>query len=322
MPATAQSSVSRPLVPGSGTPAPGAVALAFAALYLIWGSMYYAALVALETLPPYLMMAVRLLLAGALLAGIGRLRGQPLTLRAGWPRNAVSGVLIMALGSGSVVWAEQYLPSSLAAMLATTIPLWLAVLDRPRWPRYRREKGPLLGLMLGSLGVVGLLGERLQLPALGTTYWLAVAAVVAGSLCSAGGALLTRYWPAPGPPLRNAAVQLLAAGLFCGLVSAGAGEWSHFSPGQVSSRSAWAVAYAVVLGSGVTYLAYLWLLQVRPPAVVGTYAYVNPVVAVLLGAVLAHEPISRQQLLALLVVLAGVWLVSRPTGSGAKAGAP
>ncbi|MBJ6110330.1 EamA family transporter [Hymenobacter sp. BT523] len=314
MPATANSPVHR------SPPAPaqakrGAVALAFAAIYVIWGSTYFAALVALETLPPYLLMAARLLLAGTLLAGLSQLRGQPALRRAGWPRNAACGVLILGLGSGSTVWAEQVLPSSLAAILATTVPLWLAVLDWPRWAQYRHEKLRLLGLLLGGLGVVGLFGEQLlasaaRLP--GPGYWLAVGAIGAGSLCTAAGALLNRYWAAPGPPLPNAAQQLLAAGLFCGLVGTAAGEWAQVAPAQVSGRSLWAVGYLVVFGSGVAYLAYLWLLQVRPPAVVGTYAYVNPVVAVLLGAGLAHEAISRQQVLALGVILGGVWLINRP----------
>jgi len=303
--------------PGPGKPAAGTIALAFAAIYLIWGSTYFAALVALETLPPYLMMAIRLLVAGSVLAGLSRWQSPVASLRAGWSRNALSGMLILGLGSSSTVWAEQVLPSSLAAILATTVPLWLAVLDWPRWGRYRHERMRLLGLLLGGLGVVGLFGEKLAAPAVGGAvaqggYWLAVGAVLAGSLCTAAGSLLARYRAAPGPPLANAASQLLAAGLFCALVSAVAGEWTGFSLGQVSLRSAWAVAYLVVFGSGIAYLAYLWLLRVRPPAVVGTYAYVNPVVAVLLGGVLAHEAISLQQVLALLVILAGVWLINRP----------
>jgi drug/metabolite transporter (DMT)-like permease len=150
MPATADSTARRsPPVPSQV--AYGAVALAFAAIYVIWGSTYFAALVALETLPPYLMMAARLLLAGTVLAALSQLRGQPAMKPAGWSRNAACGVLILGLGSSSTVWAEQVLPSSLAAILATTVPLWLAVLDWPRWAQYRREKLRLLGLLLGGL---------------------------------------------------------------------------------------------------------------------------------------------------------------------------
>ncbi|MBD2767428.1 EamA family transporter [Hymenobacter sp. BT664] len=326
MPATADVPLRRsgPLAPhpGAGRPTPGAIGLAFAAIYLIWGSTYFSALVALETLPPYLMMATRLVVAGSLLAGLSRWRSPTASLRAGWSRNALSGILILGLGSSSTVWAEQFLPSSLAAILATTVPLWLAVLDWPRWARYRHEKLRLLGLLFGGLGVVALFGEQLAAPTPAvpiTGYWLAVGAVLAGSLCTAGGSLLARYQAAPGPPLPNAAVQLLAAGLFCGVVSAVAGEWTPFSLAQVSRRSAWAVAYLVVFGSGVAYLAYLWLLRVRPPAVVGTYAYVNPVMAVLLGAGLAHEAITVQQVLALVVILIGVWLINRPSAGPSPA---
>ncbi|MBC8083869.1 MAG: EamA family transporter [Hymenobacter sp.] len=296
------------------------VVLAFAAIYLIWGTTFFVALIGLETLPPYLMMTLRLLLAGVLLYGVSLLwnQGGPPASHRAWLRNAVCGILMLGLGSSSVIWSEQYLPSSLAAILVTTVPLWLALLDWPRWAGYRRDKLRLLGLALGTGGMVALFGGLpgvLGSGAPAPRYWLAVAAIVAGSFCSATGALLTRYWSVPGPPVRHAAVQVLAAGLFCALVSAGVGEWTTFSWAQVSSRSLWAMTYSSVFSSCVAYVAYVWLLQVRPPAVVGTYAYVNPVVAVGLGWLLAHEPVTGQQVLALTVILSGVGLLNRPTAT-------
>ena len=138
---------------------------------------------------------------------------------------------MLGLGGSSVIWAEQYLPSRLAAILVTTVPLWLALLDRPRWASYRRDKRLMLGLVLGTGGIIGLFGGLPGALASGTPvpqYWLAVTAVVAGSFCTATGALLTRYWSAPGSPVTHATVQMLAAGLFCGLIKEAHSIATHY----------------------------------------------------------------------------------------------
>jgi drug/metabolite transporter (DMT)-like permease len=292
------------------------VVLAFAAIYLIWGSTYIAALIGLESLPPFLMASLRFFIAGGLLFGWCRMRGERVDIRMAIPRNALAGTLMLGGGTGSVIWAEQYLPTGLAAILVTTLPLWFVVLDRPQWATYRTAKLRLVGLLLGFGGILLLFSEdpaAFVSQAKASMYWPSVAVILTGTICWAVGSLYSRYRTAPGSTILNAAIQLLAASLFCALVSWLLGEWSGFSFDQVTVRTWTALVYMIVFGSIVAYLSYLWLLQVRPPTVVGTYAYVNPVVAVLLGWALANEVITGRQIAALAVILVGVLLVNRPS---------
>lgn len=290
--------------------------LAFAAIYLIWGSTYLAALIGLESIPPFLMASMRFLVAGALLASWCIIRGERLNLGAVLPRNALAGSLMLGGGTGSVIWAEQYLPTGLAAILVTTLPLWFIVLDRPQWSAYRTEKLRLAGILLGFGGILLLFSEDPAVFASGAKaamYWPSIAVILTGTISWALGSLYSRYRPASGSTILNAAIQLLAASLFCAIVSIGLGEWQGFRVDAITIRSWTALAYMIVFGSVMTYLAYLWLLQVRPPAVVGTYAYVNPVVAVLLGWALAHEPVTGRQIVSLAIILIGVLIVNRPS---------
>lgn len=292
------------------------VTLAFAAIYLIWGSTYLAALIGLESIPPFLMASMRFLVAGALLASWCIIRGERLNLGAVLPRNALAGSLMLGGGTGSVIWAEQYLPTGLAAILVTTLPLWFIVLDRPQWSAYRTAKLRLAGILLGFGGILLLFSEDPAVFASGAKaamYWPSIAVILTGTISWALGSLYSRYRPASGSTILNAAIQLLAASLFCAIVSIGLGEWQDFRFDAITIRSWSALAYMIVFGSVITYLAYLWLLQVRPPAVVGTYAYVNPVVAVLLGWALAHEPVTGRQIVSLAIILIGVLIVNRPS---------
>lgn len=292
------------------------VTLAFAAIYLIWGSTYLAALIGLESIPPFLMASMRFLVAGALLASWCIFRGERLNLGSVLPRNALAGSLMLGGGTGSVIWAEQYLPTGLAAILVTTLPLWFIVLDRPQWSAYRTAKLRLAGILLGFGGILLLFSEDPAVFASGAKaamYWPSIAVILTGTISWALGSLYSRYRPASGSTILNAAIQLLAASLFCAIVSIGLGEWQDFRVDAITIRSWTALAYMIVFGSVMTYLAYLWLLQVRPPAVVGTYAYVNPVVAVLLGWALAHEPVTGRQIVSLAIILIGVLIVNRPS---------
>lgn len=296
-------------------PKPLAVLLAFAAVYIIWGSTYLAALIGLETIPPFLMASLRFLIAGLLLYGWCLVKGEANLSGQVLGRNALSGILMLFGGTVSVIWAEQFIPSGLAAILVTTMPFWFVLLDRRQWAVYFASWMIPGGLVVGFIGVLLLLvepGQTAQLmPATGN-YGLSIGVLLAGGIFWTVGSLYAKYKPSSSSTTLNGSIQLLAAGSFSGLTSLVSGELENFQFAQVTQKSWLALAYMILMGSIITYLAYLWLLKVRPPAIVSTYAYVNPVIAVLLGWLFANESLSGRQLLALAVILVGVLLVNLP----------
>ncbi|GAB3258281.1 EamA family transporter [Larkinella harenae] len=291
------------------------ILLAFAAIYIIWGSTFLAALIGLESIPPFLMASLRFCMAGVLLFSWCLLNGKAGLTKQTVGRNALSGVLMLFGGTVSVIWAEQFIPSGLAAILVTTLPFWFVILDRRQWPNYFASWLIPGGLVIGFVGVLMLLvqpEQSVQQPPPTGTYWMSIVVLLIGGIFWTTGSLYAKYKPALASTELNGSLQLLSAGIFSGAVSVMAGELTDFQIAQVTIRSWWALGYMVLMGSVITYMAYLWLLKVRPPAVVSTYAYVNPIIAVLLGWLFANESLSLRQVLALVVILAGVLLVNLP----------
>lgn len=282
---------------------------AFAAVYLIWGSTYLAIRFAIETLPPLSMAGVRFAVAGALLFAWARLRGTPLPDRRQVFDSALVGALLLLGGNGAVVWAEQWVASGLVALLVATVPLWMVLLDW-LWARSARPSvGVWFGVAWGLVGVALLVGGD----AVGGGGGAALAGgivVILGSFSWAAGSIYARSARLPVAPRLATALQMLWGGAF--LLAAGGlmGEWSRWDPAGTSLRSALALAYLVVFGSLVAFAAYIWLLQVSTPARVATYAYVNPVVALVLGWALADEPLTFQTLVAAAVILSAVVLLN------------
>ncbi|GAB3325752.1 EamA family transporter [Larkinella ripae] len=302
-------------------PRPILILLAFAAIYIIWGSTYLAALLGLASIPPFLLASLRFFIAGLLLISYCALKGEANLTRQSLSRNALSGILMLFGGTVSVIWAEQFIPSGLAAILVTTLPFWFVLLDRRQWPHYFANWLIPGGLVIGFAGVILLLaqpGQTSQLLQSAGKYWISVGVLLTGGIFWTVGSLYAKYKPSSSSTTLNGSIQLIAAGLFSGLVSLFSGELSGFDFGQITLKSWLALGYMILMGSIVTYLAYLWLLKVRPPAVVSTYAYVNPVIAVLLGWWFANEAISVRQLLALGVILMGVLLVNLPNYRAAQ----
>ncbi|WP_315821857.1 EamA family transporter [Paraflavitalea speifideaquila] len=290
------------------------VLLAFAGIYIIWGSTYLAILVALRDIPPFMMASLRFLTAGVLLFGWCMVKKQPLPTAQSIGRNAFCGTLMLFGGTVSVTWAEQYLPSSLAAIIVTCLPFWFILLDRKQWAYYFSNKVIILGLLVGFAGVALLFGFGSQSHITGGTNKLVICILVilAGEIAWTVGSLYSKYRPADGSLVMNASIQLLATGVFTSLVSLLAGEHDKMAWTQVSIDSWLALAYLATMGSIVAYLSYLYLLKMRPAAQVSTYVYVNPIVALLLGALIASEPITWVQIAALAIILGGVLLVNMP----------
>jgi drug/metabolite transporter (DMT)-like permease len=284
---------------------------ALGVVYVVWGSTYLAIRFSIETLPPLLHAAVRFAVAGlVLLVAVVAVRGGAVLRATGaqFATAAVSGILLLAGGNGLVSVGEQRVPSGVAALIVASVPLWIVVLrallrDRP-------AAVTALGVLIGFGGVALLL-----LPGGGRGFDLGYGAlIVVASLSWSIGSLLVARRPVPADPLVLSALQMLAGGAALTLLSAGRGEWRGFAVGQVSAKSWLALVYLVVFGSLLAFTAFVWLLGQAPVSVVATYAYVNPAVAVLLGAAFAGERLTGPAAAGGLLILLAVALVVTAEG--------
>ena len=288
--------------------------LALAIVYVVWGSTYLGIELAVRTMPPFLMASMRFLIAGPLLYVWATRRGD----RSDRPtaRHWLSAFLIaapmLAIGNAAVGWAEQTIDTGTASLIIASVPLWMALLDRVFYAQ-RLDRTMVIGLVVG-FGGVGLLVAPGGSGAGDSRAIL----LVFSSLAWALGSLYSRQAPQPQRPLVAAAMQMTAGGLILAVVSAVSGEASGFHVSQVSLESWLGLAYLVVAGSLIAYTAYMWLLREVPTSLVGTYAYVNPVVAVMLGTVVLGELLTWRTLVGGGVILASVALiVSAPKPRGA-----
>lgn len=290
------------------------VAVALAAVYVIWGSTYLAILFAIETIPPFLMAGSRYLIAGAVLYLWSRLRGAPRPSLTHWRSALVVGAFLLLVGNGGVVWAEQYVESGFAALLISTEPLWIVLFV---WLRPGGKKPGLrvtAGLVLGFIGLMLLVKPG----AGGGVSLLGASVLVLASLSWAWGSLWGQRAKLPESPLLTTGMQMLAGGALLSLASFVTGEPGRFDLAQVSGKSLLALGYLIVFGAIIAFTAYVWLMRVASPVLVSTYAYVNPVVAVLLGWAFASEPLTAGTLIAAAVILTGVALISSAQAGGHK----
>lgn len=294
----------------------GALIAGFAAIYVIWGSTYLGIRVAVETMPPFLMAAARFLVAGALMAGyIALTRGFRANARQ-WRDNAIIGAFLLLGGNGLVSWAEQKIPSGIATLIVSVSPLFITLLDWAALAWFRDGKrgsrpnaATFAGIALGFVGLLLLVGPDIRQGAGGLDP-LSVTALVAACLLWGIGSIYTRYAHEPAEPFTGSAIQMLCGGLWLSLVSLAAGEPFHFDFSAVSSRSLVAWGYLTVVGSLVGFTTFVWLMKHSTPAKVSTYAYVNPIVAVFLGWLILHEPVSPRIFVAAAVIIAGVAIIT------------
>jgi len=302
-------------------PSRTALVVAFATIYLVWGSTYLGIRIAVETLPPFLMAGVRFVLAGSLLLGwLAVTRGWRATARQ-WRDNAIIGTFLLLGGNGLICWAEQFVPSGLTALLIGSQPLMM-VLTEWLWRGGERPR-PMTwaGLLLG-FGGVAWLAAPWQDPAAGGLNRAGVAAVLGGCVFWAIGSIYGRRVRAPAEPLAASAMQMLGGGAAALLVALIGGEFAHASPAVFSLRSGLAFAYLVAVGSLVGFSTFVWLMKHSTPARVSTYAYVNPLVAVLLGWLILGEPVTGRVLAAAAVIVASVAIITSRRAHRAAAPAP
>ncbi len=298
-------------MPTEKEPSKTLIIAAFAALYFVWGSTYVAIIIGVGELPPFLFAGLRFFLAGMILFGFCRLKGQKVPPYSSITRISISGIIMLSIGTGSVFWVEQYIPSGLSAIIVATVPLWFVLMDKRQWGFHLRNKWIIFGLLIGFAGVLMLFADKKVFSIGGDQLQIiSFFVLLAGTMCWAMGSIYSKYAKIEGAPAMRAAIQMTAAGVFSLLLSGITGEWAHMDWGKITYHSVLALLYLVLIGSVVAYMAYIWLLSVRPASQVGTYAYVNPVVAVFLGWFFVKEPLSLQQGIALVVILTGVILVN------------
>lgn len=298
------------------------VVLAFGAIYFIWGATYLAAYFGLDSIPPYLLSAFRFFSAGVILLGYSCRSSRRLPSWQSLKTNSIAGTLMLVGGSGSVLWAQQYIGTALAAILVSSLPVWFILLDKKQWRVYARQPLVIAGILLGFIGIVLLFGftaRQASVTGNADRRILAIIVLLLGCMLWTIGSLYVKYRPVPEPITTGAGVQLVAAGLVSGCISIAFGETANFSFSQVSSNAWIGLAYLTLLGSVIAYRSYVWLLTVRPAAQVGTFAYVNPVIAVILGALVAHEKIPPIQLIALVIILTSIMLINMPAYRSLKA---
>jgi drug/metabolite transporter (DMT)-like permease len=282
------------------------LALAFAAIYVVWGSTYLAIRYAVETIPPLVTAGIRHSIAGGILLVWAWARGFRPT-RAHWISGSVVGALFFLVGHGSLHWAEQYVGSGLAALLIATEPMFILVLA---WSmgQQRISRWSALGLGLGVLGVAMLTGAELTVKG---SNLLALLAVLLGSFAWSAGAVISPNVKLPSDALGRTALPMICGALML-LAAAGlTGEFRATHWASISSKSIWGLAYLIVFGSVIAFTAYTWLLQRCPPALVATHTYANPVVAVFLGWLLASEPLTMRVVLASVAILGAIVLIRK-----------
>lgn len=292
------------------------ILLAFAAVYVIWGSTYLGIRYAVETIPPFFMAASRFLAAGAVLYVGLRLRGAPRPTAGQWKSAAITGFLMLLMGNGAVSWAEQHVPSGVTALVIAITPLWFVSIE---WAQHsiRPSRAVVAGLLLGTVGMVVLI-DPARLTESGHIDLVGAAVLLVASACWALGSMYARSAEQPARPLLGTAMQMLSGGGFLLLAGFVAGEAARFDASRISAASVASLLYLTVFGSLIGFSAYAWLLHKSTPARVATYAYVNPVIAVLLGWLVAGEPMNGRIALAAAIIVAGVAMItvfkSRSTG--------
>lgn len=286
---------------------------AFAAVYIFWGSTYLAIKYAIETLPPFLMAGTRFVIAGGILLVIARFSKDYETPKAAhWKTSFIVGTLLLLFGNGGVVFAEKYISSSLAALLVATEPFWVVLLS---WLWLRKSRPNLKvvgGLFLGFLGVWLLIGGQ---PAHGnengsSMQFLSAIAIIFATMCWATGSIYGLRAPVPKSAILTSGMQMVSGGIVLFFVSLISGEMFRFDVSQVSLNSILGLMYLIIFGSLIAFTAYSWLLKNAQPAMVATYAYVNPVIAVFLGWLIANETFTTQMLIGAGIIVGSVALIT------------
>lgn len=284
------------------------VVMALLAVYIVWGSTYLGIKIAIETFPPFLMAGIRFLIAGALLYGfvVGKEKKHPKLIE--WRDTTIIGTLLLLGGNGLVVIAEKTIPSSIAAIVIATVPLWMIVIAWILKSQTKPNRSTLIGTLIGFIGVVILMFPSYQEYLHFDTFGLLLT-LLAAILWSLG-SIYSQKATLPTSVMLSTAMQMLSGGLVLIIVATLFGEWQQFHVETISSRSLFALAYLVLIGSLVGFSAYVWLLKNVSPFLASTYAFVNPMVALFLGYFFADEVLSVKAFIATVLIISAVVMIT------------
>jgi drug/metabolite transporter (DMT)-like permease len=292
---------------------------ALIAVYIVWGSTYLAIRFVVETMPPFLAAGFRFLIAGGVLYAFSRLRGEKAPIRLEWRSAAIVGLFLLVGGNGGVMWAEQRVASGIAALMIASVPLWIALLDTIRPGGRRPDRWVALSVLAGFVGIIILIGPSQMIGSEDQVDLVGVGVLLFAAFSWAVGSLYNRGARLPDSPLLATGMQMLAGSLGLILLGSVVGEWSQMDVTTFSTNSLLGFVYLVIFGSWVGFASYIWLLRVAPTTLVSTYAYVNPLVAIMLGSLLAGEVLTPRVLLAALFILGSVVVITLTQPAGSKA---
>jgi drug/metabolite transporter (DMT)-like permease len=288
-----------------------AVIVAFVVVYIVWGSTYFFIKGALGGFPPFILGAVRFIIAGLIILVWAAVKGEKVFDWKLIPKAAFSGFLMLFVGNGMVIWVEQTLPSAMAAIMVSAAAFWFVILDKPKWKTNFSNSNTIFGLVFGFIGVILLFWDKLSGSAISNDREALGLLLLSFSVIGwAGGSLYSKYYTSDSSQLVNTGWQITVAGLafIPGILITH--ELDNFRLKDVPGFAWFSLVYLITMGSIAAYSAYVWLLTVRPATQVSTYAYVNPVVAVLLGVIFAGEKITLFPLLGLAIILGSVLLLN------------
>ncbi|GAB4544128.1 MAG: drug/metabolite exporter YedA [Anaerolineales bacterium] len=292
--------------------------LALIALYIVWGSTYLGIKVAIETIPPFLHAAIRFLVSGMILVLWQRAAGNPLPTRAQWKSTAMIGTLLLLGGNGLVAWAEQFIPSGIAALIIASVPMFLVIVEALRPNGGKPTAQAVIGLLIGFVGIVILVGPG-DLSKGGASFNpFGIAALLAACISWAIGSTYSKGVDLPKSSLMATGAEMLTGSIGLLVVSFLAGELNRWNPAGVSARSLIGLLYLISVGSIIGFGSYIWLLQNAPISLVATYAYVNPIIAALLGAWLGSEPLEPRIGLAAAIIIGSVIFINAKGKSQVK----
>lgn len=297
-----------------------AIWAAMISVYIVWGSTYLAIRYAVGTIPPFLMAGVRFLVAGAALYAFRRWRGDSAPTRLEWRSAAIVGLLLLMGGNGGVVWAEQRVVSGVAALLVGSSPLWMVLIDALRPGGRRPSWQTVAGVAVGFGGIALLIGPaEFGGGGQGIDPW-GIGALLIGGFLWAAGSLAGRDLKLPASPLLGTGMEMLAGGAGLILLGTLTGEWGKLHLAAISLPSLLGLGYLIVFGSLVGFASYTWLLKAAPLALVSTYAYVNPLIAVFIGNLFLQEPLNARVLLATLIIVSAVGLINTSRSAATRSG--